>query len=89
MGFSQKTLDIAYTLCYNIRMKQINSYDSSFSPNEMGEASDIPNCGACYDDGMIDGQIYCECPEGDKRMNKECDIVADICDGSDPYYDNF
>ena len=55
----------------------------------MGEASDIPNCGACYDDGMIDGQIYCECPEGDKRMNKECAVVDDICDGSDPYYDIF
>ena len=68
-------------------MKSINYYDSSFSPNEQAEMSNTPNCGACYDDGMIDGQVYCDCPQGDKRMVTECDAVDDICDGSDPYFD--
>ena len=65
-------------------------HDSSYSPNEACEASDTPNCGACYDEGMIiDQDVFCDCPEGDKRMNSECAIVDDICDGSDPYFDNF
>ena len=69
-------------------MKSINYHDSSYSPNEACEASNIPNCGACYDEGMIDEQVYCDCPMGDKRMDSECAIVDDICDGSDPYLDN-
>ena len=69
-------------------MKSINYYDSSFSPNEKAEMTNTPNCGACVDEGMIDGQVYCDCSQGDKRMMAECAIVDDICDGSDPYYDS-
>jgi hypothetical protein len=58
-------------------MKSINYYDSSYSPNEACEATDIPNCGACYDGGLIDGQVYCDCPEGDKAMDKAIDECAD------------
>lgn len=70
-------------------MKSINYYDSSYSPNEACEATNMPNCGACYDDGLIDGQIYCDCPQGDKAMDKAVEDVDDICDGSDPYFDSF
>lgn len=59
-------------------MKSVSHFDSSYSPNEAREASDIPNCGACYDDGMIDEQVYCDCSEGDKRMDSECAIADDI-----------
>ena len=53
-------------------MKSINYHDSSYSPNEACEASDNPDCGACYDEGMIvDQDVYCDCPEGDKRMDEE------------------
>ena len=51
-------------------MKSINYYDSSYSPNEACEASNIPNCGACADEGYLDDEqsVYCDCPEGE-RMN--------------------
>tara|TARA_R110000737_G_scaffold159184_1_gene187195 strand:+ start:1188 stop:1457 length:270 start_codon:yes stop_codon:yes gene_type:complete len=60
-------------------MKNISHYDSSFSPNEAGEASDTPNCGACYDEGMIiDQDVYCDCVEGDKMMNMDASIEAEF-----------
>ncbi len=53
-------------------MKSVSYFDSSYSPNEACEASNNPNCGACYDDGMIvDQDVYCDCVMGDKRMNQD------------------
>jgi len=53
-------------------MTSVPNFDSSYSPNEACEASNRPNCGACYDEGMIvDQDVYCDCPEGDKAMNKD------------------
>jgi len=56
-------------------MKPVQHFDSSYSPNEACEASDIPNCGACYDEGMIvDQDVYCDCPEGEKMMQVDWEI---------------
>tara|TARA_R110002167_G_scaffold332385_1_gene539219 strand:+ start:334 stop:609 length:276 start_codon:yes stop_codon:yes gene_type:complete len=46
-------------------MKSINYYDSSYSPNEACEVNnDYMDCGACFDMGMIDEQVYCDCRHG-------------------------
>ena len=53
-------------------MITVPNFDSSYSPNEACEGSDRPNCGACYDEGMIvDQDVYCDCPEGDKAMDND------------------
>ena len=66
-------LDRGLRLWYNIYiMTTVSYFDSSYSPNEAREASNTPNCGACYDEGMIvDQDVYCDCPEGDKAMNND------------------
>ena len=47
-------------------MENTSYYDSSYSPNEACEASDIPECGACYDTGIItDEDVFCDCPKGE------------------------
>ncbi len=57
-------------------MISVPTFASSYSPNEACAGSDRPNCGACYDEGIIiDQDVYCDCPEGDKRMDSECAIV--------------
>jgi len=59
-------------------MENISYYDSSYSPNEACEASDIPNCGACYDSGMIvDQDVYCDCAEGDLMAEIDADFRAE------------
>lgn len=58
------------------------SFDPSFSPSECFEGSEerhefessrgkseaAPSfeCGACEDEGMIDGQVFCDCAAGDR-----------------------
>ena len=38
-----------------------------------GELNDIPECGACYDTGMIcDEDVFCDCPKGDAALDA-CD----------------
>ena len=40
-----------------------------------GEINDIPECGACYDTGIItDEDVFCDCPKGDAA-----------CDASDDF----
>ena len=57
-------------------MENINYHDPSYSPNEAGEDSNEPECGACYDGGYIDEDetVFCDCPEGE-RVN---DLMAEI-----------
>jgi len=76
----EKGLDNTQPLCYTIGMKSINYYDSSYSPNEVCEASDIPNCGACADGGYIDDEmsVYCDCVEGEKMMDMDASIEAEF-----------
>jgi len=48
-------------------MKSINYFDSSYSPNEACEATDIPNCSNCADEGFTRWGVFnehktvCEC----------------------------
>ena len=59
-------------MVYYRHMKSINYYDSSYSPNEACEANnDYMDCGACYDMGMIDEQVYCDCIHGKARVIHE------------------
>ena len=57
-------------------MENIKDFDSSYSPNEAGEASPIPDCGACYDGGYIDEDetVFCDCDAG----IEENDLMAEI-----------
>ena len=53
-------------------MKSLSYFDSSYSPNEACEATDnYMDCGACYDMGMIDKQVYCDCIHGKARVIHE------------------
>ena len=52
-------LDARLPLLYNMNMK----YDLIDLP---GEINDIPECGACYDTGIItDEDVFCDCPNGE------------------------
>ena len=59
-------------------MKSINYHDSSYSPNEACEGSNMPDCGACADEGFIDDEqtVYCDCAEGEKMMDMDAEIAA-------------
>ena len=53
-------------------MKSLSYFDSSYSPNEASEQNDnYMDCGACYDTGMIDEQVYCDCRHGKARVIHE------------------
>ena len=53
-------------------MKSLSYFDSSYSPNEASEQNDnYMDCGACYDTGMIDEQVYCDCRHGNARVIHE------------------
>jgi len=60
----------------------INYYDSSYSPNEAGEDSDVPECGACYDGGYIDEDetVYCDCSAGERENDLMAEIEAEFRD---------
>jgi len=46
-------------------MTDIRAFDSSYSPNEAAEAANRPDCGACYDSGIIvDEDVFCDCASG-------------------------
>ena len=74
----------AVALLYYSHMKSINYYDSSYSPNEACEATDnYMDCGACYDTGMIEHDVYCDCVQGKSRAihdqeDESLDAVADM-----------
>ena len=61
-------------------MENINYHDSSYSPNEAGEASNVPECGACYDGGFIDEDetVYCDCSEGENMMDIDASVEAEF-----------
>jgi len=52
-------------------MKSVSYYDPSYSPNEACEATETIDCGGCYDTGMIDEQVYCDCEHGTARNDNE------------------
>ena len=53
-------------------MKSINYFDSSYSPNEACEVNnDYMDCGACYDTGIIEHDVYCDCIHGKARVNHD------------------
>ena len=53
-------------------MKSINYYDSSYSPNEACEVNnDYMDCGACYDTGVIEHDVYCDCIHGNARIGHD------------------
>jgi hypothetical protein len=67
--FLEKTLDARLPLLYNMGMK----YDLIELP---GELIDLPECGACYDTGIIaDEDVFCDCPKGESA-----------CEASDDFY---
>ena len=61
-------------------MENIKDFDSSYSPNEAGEASPIPDCGACYDGGYIDEDetVFCDCSEGENMMDIDASVEAEF-----------
>ena len=67
-------------------MKSINYYDSSYSPNEACEQNDnYIDCGACYDTGEIEHEVYCDCIHGNARIGH--DIETDAMDHIEPMRD--
>ena len=53
-------------------MKSINYYDSSYSPNEASEVNNnYMDCGACYDTGIIEHEVYCDCIHGKSRIDHD------------------
>jgi len=39
--------------------------DPSYSPNELAEADDSPECTNCFDEGVhAEEQVFCDCPAG-------------------------
>ena len=71
-------------------MKSISYYDNSYSPNEIGEATDIPNCFECGDEGFTRYGVFnehkavCEC--SDSTPCYYCDTPMDLEES--PYRDN-
>ena len=61
-------------------MENIKDYDSSYSPNEAGEISDTPECGACYDGGYIDDDetVFCDCSAGERENDLMAEIEAEF-----------
>lgn len=61
-------------------MENINYHDPSYSPNEAAEASNIPECGACYDNGYIDEDetVFCDCPEGERENDLMAEVEAEM-----------
>jgi len=56
-------------MLYYRHMKSINYFDSSYSPNEACEVNnDYMDCGACYDTGIIEHDVYCDCVHGKARV---------------------
>jgi hypothetical protein len=71
-------------------MKSISYYDSSYSPNEMGEAYDVPCCLECGDEGFVRHGVFnelkkvCECSEAPACYF--CETPMDL--ENNPYRDN-
>ena len=89
-------LAICIPRLYNIRiMENISYYDSSYSPNEACEASDVPACSNCADTGVIEkgydvrSTVFCDCKEGDETFCAWADAegaMAHECDEYDSDY---
>ena len=80
LHFIEILLDTAPPLWYTMRMKSIEYYDSSYSPNEACEDTNVPECGACYDGGYIDEDesVYCDCSQGDYHMDMDAEVEAEM-----------
>ena len=53
-------------------MKSLSYFDSSYSPNEAREVNnDYMDCGACYDTGIIEHDVYCDCIHGNARIGHD------------------
>jgi len=53
-------------------MKSLSYFDSSYSPNEVCEQNDnYMDCGACYDTGVIEHEVYCDCIHGNARIGHD------------------
>ena len=53
-------------------MKSLSYFDSSYSPNEAREVNnDYMDCGACYDTGIIEHDVYCDCIHGKARIGHD------------------
>ena len=50
----------------------ISNYDSSYSPTEASEQNNnYMDCGGCYDTGIIEHDVYCDCIHGKARMGHD------------------
>ena len=72
-------------------MENTSYYDSSYSPNEACEASDVPNCEYCADTGVIEkghdvrSTIFCDCKEGDETFCAWADAEGSMADEQRDY----
>ena len=78
-------LDNTHALWYTIGiMENTSYYDSSYSPNEACEASDVPACSNCADTGVIEkgydvrSTVFCECDAGDETFCAWADAEGDM-----------
>lgn len=57
---------------YTIDMISISNFDSSYSPNEASEQNNnYMDCGGCYDTGIIEHDVYCDCMHGKARIRHD------------------
>ena len=68
-------------------MKSLSYFDSSYSPNEANEQNDnYMDCGACYDTGVIEHDVYCDCIHGKARViHEDEDMAMAVSADSDEY----
>ena len=75
-------------------MKSLSYFDSSYSPNEACEQNDnYMDCGACYDTGVIEHDVYCDCIHGKARVGHDMEdaLIEPMPDGEQlqKLYDNY
>jgi len=57
----------------------VEHFDPSFSLNEQAEIQpDDPDCRACGDEGMIEGEVYCDCDFGDLALEVHLEMEAEV-----------
>ena len=67
-------------------MENTSYYDSSYSPNEACEVSDVPACSNCADTGVIEkgydvrSTLFCDCEEGEQMFCVWADAEGSMAD---------
>ena len=55
----------------------VKCFDTSYSPNEVGEMVETPDCFACYDSGYIQSDVFCDCEAGIVENEIYSDVMRD------------